>query len=120
MGRFGWHEPSLYSLATASGQVFERFFAQSQLLGLLSLFCFFYVSHTSLSWLVFVYGLKKYVSAEERLGIAFRQRGRPVLASELRPIKPGEEIVEHQLVRALRGAEQPIGLHMDQASAKFT
>ena len=46
MGRgFGWIASSLYPPAAGGGQVFERRFVQSQLLGLLALFCFLDVSH---------------------------------------------------------------------------
>ena len=117
----GGHASSLYRLAAAGGQVFERLFVQSQLLGLLALFCFLDVGHTSPSWLMSLFTVQKVCWRQEliRSGIAFGQRARPFLANELRLIKSGEEIVEHQLVRALRGGEQPIGLHVDQASDKF-
>jgi hypothetical protein len=104
--------PSFYLATSASIQVFDRFFVQLQFLcfrRLPALFRFLDVGHTYLSLLMSLFRVKKVCFGKEgliRSGIVSGQRTRLFLASELRLIKPGEKIVEHQLVRALGGTEQ--------------
>jgi len=117
--------PSFYLATSASIQVFDRFFVQLQFLcfrRLPALFRFLDVGHTDLSLLMSLFKVEKGCFGKEgliRSGIASRQRAYFFLARELRLITSSEKIVEHQLVRALTGAKQPIGLHGDEASDKF-
>ncbi len=123
VGGFGWHAPSLYPPAAGGGQVFERLFVQSQLLGLLALFCFLDVSHIFPSYLLVVKSTWCSRSTHYLFTLLVRSiwvpEGQASFARKLRVVKSGQKVVEHSLMRAMVRPKQPIRVHVNIAACQF-